>query len=278
MLTGTWSLDHAGPLTRSVRDAALVLNALAGFDPEDPDSSGVPSTDFTASLGSPIRGLRLGVPTAYIADDVEPEVLGAFWEAIALLEAAGAVRQDVDLPSGRYASVVSSIIANAEVGAAHRGWFYERPQDYGEDALYMVATGLCLTAEEYLTAQRVRRRLGWEVDTLFRQIDVLVAPTNRTPATPIAGGPAALSDRPNEVGYHLQVVNRLPSLLGLPAISVPCGFTALGLPVGVQVIGRRFDEDTVLRVASLYEASTDWRRRRPPLTLPGQAAAPEYGT
>jgi aspartyl-tRNA(Asn)/glutamyl-tRNA(Gln) amidotransferase subunit A len=248
-----------------VRDAALVLNAIAGHDPKDPASCTAAWADFTTGLEGPIAGLRLGVPSAYVCEDLDSDVRRAFWEAVVLLEKAGAVRKDVDLPSGRYASVVSNAIAYAEVATIHRCWFRSRPQDYGDDALSSIATGMCLTAEEYLTAQRMRRAISREVDSLFQRVDVIVAPTNGIPATLIVEGSAALNDRPNEVGYHPQIMNRLPSLLGLPAISVPCGFNSAGLPIGLQVVGRVFDESTVLRVAYAYEVAADWRRCRPPL-------------
>ena len=182
MLAGAWSLDHAGTLTRSVRDAALVLNAIAGHDPKDPTSSTTSWTDFTAGLEGPIAGLRVGVPNAYVFEDLDPEVQSAFWQAVVLLEQAGAVRKDVDLPSGKYTSVVSNTIAFAEVAAIHRYWFRNRPQDYGDDALSSIATGMCLTAEEYLAAQRVRRSIASEANALFQRVDAIVAPTG-TPAS-----------------------------------------------------------------------------------------------
>jgi aspartyl-tRNA(Asn)/glutamyl-tRNA(Gln) amidotransferase subunit A len=207
----------------------------------------------------------MGVPVAYVSEGVSSEAQGAFWQAVTVLERLGMQRVDLELPAAQYAAVTSSAISLAEVGSIHHRWFLSRPDDYGEDARAVLSVALCLSADDYLKAQRARRVIVNETVMALRQVDVLVTPTIGSGAPPIAKGNAGLGDRPYEVGRHYHVLNRLLSLAGLPAITLPCGFTATGLPLGIQVAGKALDELTVLRVAHAYEAHTSWRNRRPPL-------------
>ncbi|HLG50428.1 MAG TPA: amidase [Chloroflexota bacterium] len=264
MLPAAWSLDHAGPLTRSVSDAALVLSAIAGPDPRDPATATRPVPDFSADLAGGIRGLRIGLPIHHYAGSLDPAVELAIEQAVKVFSALGAVVREISLPRARYAGIASSVIMSAEVTAAHERWLRERPADYGSDVRERIEAGLAISAGDYLRAQRLRRWIAEEMAEVLHTVDVLVCPTTPQVATPIAGGVAALHDPPPTVAEGPFNLLRLFALIGTPAISVPCGFSDDGLPVGLTVAGRAFDEATVLRVAWAYEQATGWGKQRPP--------------
>lgn len=263
MLPAAWSLDHAGPLSRSVDDAAIVLNALAGRDALDPASSDQPVPDFTTALGQPIRGLRVGLPRHHFAGQCEPAVEAAFDRAMDVLRTLGATLVEVTLPRVKYAGIASSVIMSSEVGAAHARWIAERSADYGEDIRARIEGGLVLSAVDYSRAQRLRRWIAEEVAGALRQVGLLACPTTPQVATPIEGGAAALNDPGPTIADGPFNLLRLFALIGTPAISIPCGFAPDGLPVGLTLAGRAYDELTVLRAASAYERATDWRKTRP---------------
>src|SRR5262249_12980085 len=246
MLPAAWSLDHAGPLTRSVYDAAVVLNAIAGHDPRDPASSRQPAPDFALAVGRDVKGLRVGIPRQHVGDSVEPAVGAAFETAVKVLESLGATIVDVAMPRARYATVVSSTTMYAEVTAAHARWIRERPGDYGEEVRTRVQLGYVVTAVDYARAQRMRRWIADEYAAVLRQVDALVCPTSPQVATPIADGLPALKDPGFVVFDGAYNLLRLFALIGVPAISVPCGFAPDGLPVGLSIAGRAFDEQMVL--------------------------------
>lgn len=259
----SWSLDHLGPLTRSVADAAVVFEATAGRDPRDAATTARALPDLQAALGQGVRGLRLGVPRAYLDEGVHHTVLAAFVDMVAALTERGAQMVDVTLPTVQYTAITSTTLMLAECGTYHRPWLRTRAADYGVDVRERLQVGACLGAAEYLMAQRARRAIARDVRTAFERIDALVAPAAMTPATPIAEGAAALGDAFYGVGHHAFNLVRLPSLLGLPAIAVPCGATPEGLPLGLQVIGRAFDEATPLRIAHAVEQAQGPRPRPP---------------
>jgi aspartyl-tRNA(Asn)/glutamyl-tRNA(Gln) amidotransferase subunit A len=259
----SWSLDHAGPMAKTVEDAALLLQAIAGYDAKDPGSAPQPIPNYAAALSGDVRGLRLGIPQEYFFEMLDPEVEGAVHQAIEVMRGLGAAVHQVSWPSLRYATLAALIIVLAEASAFHDTWIRTRPQDYQPDVALRLKWGLLLPASAYLKAQRLRALMCREVAQLWRQVDILV-----TPATMMA------APRPGET--HVRIGNRQMStreallrpmrpfnLTGLPAMSVPCGFTSTGLPIGLQIAGKPFDETTVLRVAHAYEQHTDWHRRRP---------------
>lgn len=258
ILPGAWSLDHAGPLVRSVRDAALVLEVLAGHDPKDVSSQRVPKSDYTSELDKELAGLRIGIPDEYLEMEVDDEILVSFEKAVVLLEHLGARRVNISLPSAQYAALVSTTIAYCENAAYYAPLFLAHLEDLEEDTRRRFVVASSLTATDYLNAQRARRAIGNEVDRIFREIDLIVSPTTATPATLVAEGAEPLHDHPVEIGYHLQAIRRLFSLLGLPVVSIPCGYTGNGLPMGLQIGGRHLEEATVLRGAFAYERETDW--------------------
>jgi aspartyl-tRNA(Asn)/glutamyl-tRNA(Gln) amidotransferase subunit A len=263
MLPAAWSLDHAGPLTRSVEDAAIVLYAIAGHDPRDPASSRREAPDFAFELGRDIRGLRVGLPRHHYETTVDEPVGQAFEVAVATLKSLGAIPVEIRLPSVAYATVTSTTIMSTEVTASHARWIRERPEDYGEDTRGRIRTGFLVSAVDYARGQRMRRWIAEEVASALRTVDVLASPTTPQVATPIDGGLAALKDQGFEVKDGLYNLLRLYALIGIPAIAIPCGFSPDGLPISLSIAGRAYDEATVLRVAHAYERATDWSKRRP---------------
>jgi aspartyl-tRNA(Asn)/glutamyl-tRNA(Gln) amidotransferase subunit A len=260
-----WSLDHVGPMAKTVEDVALLLQSMAGYDVKDPTSAQRPVPDYVAALSGDVRGLRLGIPQEYFFDMLDPEVEHAVRQAVEVMQGSGASVHEVSWPSLRYATLAALIIVLAEASAFHDSWIRTRSQDYHPDVALRLKWGLLLPASAYLKAQRLRTLMCRDVAQLWRQVDVLV-----TPATMMA------APRPGEMQIRLnhrqmstrEAILRLMrpfNLTGLPAISVPCGFTTTGLPIGLQIAGKPFDEATVLRLAHAYEQATDWHRRRPPI-------------
>lgn len=260
-----WSLDHVGPITRTVGDAALLLNAMAGWEPSDPTTSRAAVPDFREGLEAGVRGLRLGVPRGYFFEGLQPDVEAAVEAALDVLRGLGASLREVDWPTARYSNSATWTIILAEASAYHRAWIRSRPEDYDAAVRTNLEQGQFLPAAEYVQAQRVRSVMLRQVAALLEEVDVLVTPT--LPITPPKIGQAQV-----EVGGKIKEVNpvfiRLTdpfNLTGYPAISVPCGFGKDGLPIGLQVAARPFAEQTALRVARAYESCTEWQARRPPL-------------
>jgi aspartyl-tRNA(Asn)/glutamyl-tRNA(Gln) amidotransferase subunit A len=254
------SLDHAGPLTRTVEDAALVLQAIAGHDPNDPTSEDKPVPDYSASLTGDVRGLRIGVPDKDVLSGLEKDVEASFQAALATLESLGASLVDVRIPTLQQADAIWLAVAAPEAAAFHRRNLEQRPQDFSEQVRLRLQLGLQLRAVDYLRGLEGQRQLRAEVEEQYAKIDVLATPTTAFTASKIED---ELSASGREI--HLHRFTCPFNLTGQPAISLPCGFDSQGLPVGLQIVGRPFDEETVLRVAHAYEQATDWHRRRPPL-------------
>jgi aspartyl-tRNA(Asn)/glutamyl-tRNA(Gln) amidotransferase subunit A len=258
-----WSLDHAGPMAKTVEDAALLLQAMAGYDAKDPGSAQQPVPDYAAALSGDIRGLRLGIPREYFFDMLDPEVEGAVRQAIETLRGLGASVHDVSWPSLRYATLTALILVLAEASAFHEQWVRTRPQDYDPDIALRLKWGLLLPASAYLKAQRLRALMCRDVAQLWRQVDVLVTPATMTVAPYPGELQLRIGNRQMSTREALLRLMRPFNLTGLPAMSVPCGFSAIGLPMALQIAGKPFDEVTVLRVAYAYEQQTDWHRRQP---------------
>jgi aspartyl-tRNA(Asn)/glutamyl-tRNA(Gln) amidotransferase subunit A len=257
VVTLSWTLDHTGPMARSIEDCALMLQALAGHDPADPASSREPVPDYTASLRAGIRGLKVGVPRAYFFDGVTPEVGAAFEAAMATLARLGAEVRDVGIPDIGAAPAFMAIML-AEAFAYHARDLRERPELYGEVLREKLMAGALFTADEYVQAQRLRSRLREGMHRALEEVDLLATPT----ATSTAPSFAAVHD-PN---FPFARSNMAPfNMSGLPALALPCGFAGSGLPISLQLAGRPFDEVTVLRAGYAYEQATDWHLRRPGL-------------
>jgi aspartyl-tRNA(Asn)/glutamyl-tRNA(Gln) amidotransferase subunit A len=257
VLTLSWTLDHTGPMARTVEDCAYLLQAMAGHDAADPASSRVPVDDYLAPLGRDIRGVKIGVPRAYFFDGIDPEVAQAFEGALTTLRGLGAEVRDVTIPS-LHTTPAFLLILMAEAFAYHARDICEHPELYGDVLRERILTGALVTAAEYTQAQRLRAQLGREMAEVLRDVDVLATPTTPAPATPFT-----LAQDP-EFGFPRS--NMPPfNLTGLPTLALPCGFTSSGLPLSLQLAGRPFEEGMVLQVGHAYEQATLWHTRRPPV-------------
>ncbi|MGH7265899.1 MAG: amidase [Candidatus Rokuibacteriota bacterium] len=260
----SWSLDHLGPMARTVRDVGLLLGVIAGHDPRDATSSRRPLPAI--DLDRPITGLRVGVPERYYWDRLDPEVGDAARAAIGVLDGLGAHVDGVSIPDPQLAVDVGNVLARCESAAVHARMLREQPHALQPAVRARLEVGLHIRAHDYLQAARLRARLARAfVRDVLAGIDVLVVPTIPEPPPALAAVKAGSID---EVVRRMGRFSRLTrpwNTLGLPVLSVPCGFSAAGLPVGVQVVGRPFDEPTVLRVGHAYEQAAGWWRRRPPL-------------
>jgi aspartyl-tRNA(Asn)/glutamyl-tRNA(Gln) amidotransferase subunit A len=262
----SWSLDHVGPLTRSVRDAALSLAVLAGYDVRDPGSINAPVPDYLQGLDGGVKGVRLGVPRNFYFDRIEPETERLVRDAIAELERQGAVLVEVDLPLADLYMAVEFGICMPEASAYHQEMLRAKATKYNDDVRTSLEIGEMIAATDYIKALRVRQRIkeGWR--DAFQSIDALVAPS--VPAVAVAAGQKSFTwaDGTEEALINAYVRLSAPgNITGLPAISVPCGFTNAGLPAGLQILGKPFAEPMVLRVAEAYERSTAWHERHPAL-------------
>src|SRR5207249_1540481 len=257
VLTLSWTLDHTGPMARTVEDCAYLLRATAGHDPADPASSREPVPDYVAPLGRGVRGLRVGVPREYFFEGIDPEVEKGFEQALATLRQLGASVQDVQIPSIQAAGAYTAILL-AEAFAYHEHDLREHPERFGEILRERMLAGALITASEYVQAQRLRARLKADMAAVLRTVDVLATPTSPKPA------PTFATVYDPEYGFPRGNTGPF-NMTGLPALAVPCGFTASGLPISIQITGRPFDETTVLRVGHTYEQATDWHKRHPAL-------------
>jgi aspartyl-tRNA(Asn)/glutamyl-tRNA(Gln) amidotransferase subunit A len=259
------SLDHVGALTRDARDAALMIWAIGGADPRDAASARLPVPDYTKALGASIKGIRAGFLRGFFAEDILDEIAAAVAGAAVQLRELGAQVEDVTLPLMKHMPAASIAIMTAESYAVHRRMIRERPMDYGADVRLRVLMGAMVSASLYLKAQRFRRLLCEQTAEAMKRFDVLIAPTTAITATPIDQEVVRVGTKELVVAASLSRLTRPANMTGLPAISIPCGFSRAGLPIGFQIIGRPFDEATVLRVADAYQVATDWHRRRPAL-------------
>src|SRR3954469_9538653 len=261
----SWSMDHAGPLTRTIDDAALVLNAIAGYDPNDLTSANVPVADFTPARGGSLRGLRLGVPRAYFYEPLDPEVGAAVETALRVLQDLGADLEEVSFPSGAQALDIYPFIQRPEVASFLERYIRTQPDDYGADVRPSVQLGSVVLATDYLRAQRLRTAMRQELDTILTRVDAIVTPSTRAPASPIGRPFTEVGGQPAS-GTLINTGNTVAfNLTGSPALSVPCGFSSEGLPLGLQVVGRAWEEATLLEIGAAYQQATSWHREHPRL-------------
>jgi len=260
-----WTMDHVGPMTRSVADCALMLQVLAGADRQDPTASRRPVPDYRRALGGRIKGVKIGVPQNHFFDLLDREVKEAVQKAIQVLEGLGVKVEPVSLPLMKHALGVSFVILAVEALAYHERYLRTRPQDYSPEIRQRLGQAQFVLGTHYVKAQRIRRLLCQEVEAVFRKVDALVTPTVPIPAPRIGEGFVTIEGTRQEARIALTSLTRPFNLTGHPVISVPCGFTTSGLPIGLQIVGRTFDEATLLKVAYAYELSTGWSKRRPPL-------------
>ena len=253
----SWSLDTVGPMTRTVHDAALILNAISGHDPRDPSSSDRPVEDYTSGLDKGIGGVRVGVPKEYFFDEVDPEVGDAVLQSAKVLEGLGASVEEVEIPVLEHALAIASTISITEAAEVHMHHLRHNAADMGPDVRSRLEAAALTPATDYIKAQRARSFFNQGIAEALEKFEVLLTPT-----LPIS------APRIDEVELQVDKLPRLTrpfNISGLPAISVPCGFTSSGMPIGLQLAGRAFDEATLLGVAHAYERATDWHTRRPPV-------------
>ncbi len=255
----SWSLDHVGPMTRTVEDAAIVLQAIAGRDADDASTVGEPVPDYMQMLRQGVQGLRIGIAKEFFFENLHPEVESAVRSAIGLLGEMGADLTEADVPLISEIPGGVTAIMLPEALAYHQKWMSERPDDYGDDVRYRLELGATFLAVHYVQAQRFREMAvaAWR-EEVFPKVDLIVTPTTPITARPIEEGDL-------QVTFNLIRFTNPLNFLGVPAISIPCGFTGEGLPVGLQLVGRWWDEASVLRAAYAYEQATDWHERRAPI-------------
>jgi aspartyl-tRNA(Asn)/glutamyl-tRNA(Gln) amidotransferase subunit A len=251
------SLDHVGPLATTVADAAIVLQAIAGYDRADATSADVPVADYVSACHESARSLRVGILRSYFCDDLDPEVAAAFEQAVAVVKTLVAELKDVrlDVPTDR-------TLQAAESYAYHAESVNKTPELYQPETLRRIRSGAAISAADYILRRRELDEARRGIRDAFAAVDLLIAPTMPMPAPKIddlLANPDVL--RPAEL--KLLRNTRPFNVWGLPAISVPCGFTTTGLPVGLQIAGPPWREDLVLRMASAYEEATAWHKRKP---------------
>jgi aspartyl-tRNA(Asn)/glutamyl-tRNA(Gln) amidotransferase subunit A len=261
----SWSMDHAGPMARSAADCAVLLQAMAGYDPADATTSVLPVPDYGAALTGELKGLRVGILRAFFLESATPEVRAAVETAARALEQAGARVDDVVLPHVEVVSAASSAIVASEALVYHAEWLRARPSDYQADVRQRLRLGAFVSGPDYVRAQQARVLVRRAVDDALAARDVLLAPATPIPAPAVGETATTIGEGRVDVRAALIRLTRPFNCSGHPACAVPCGFTTAGLPLGMQFVGRPFDEATVLRAADGYQRLTDWHRRRPAL-------------
>lgn len=248
-----WSLDHCGPLARSVDDAAIALQVLAGFDPQDPNSANVPVSDYRANLDKGVQGLKIGVPKKLFQGHplLNADCGKAIDNTIEQLRQAGALVEEIDFPAGELFLACGRVINTAEMYTIHAPDLRKRPLDYGELTLPRLALGATVSAEDYINAQRVRRRLSEEVERIFEKFDVILTAVTLDTAPKFNPTPHFRSWPVQTYAFNVT---------GHPAISVPVGLAQNGLPMAVQVVGKYFDEAGILQVARAIEKLSGWEQ------------------
>jgi aspartyl-tRNA(Asn)/glutamyl-tRNA(Gln) amidotransferase subunit A len=259
----SWSLDHVGPMTRTVTDAALMLQVIAGHDRHDPTTRTAIVPDYTASLAGDIEGARLGIPQEFYFEQLDAEVGDSVRAAVQTLERAGARVEEVSLPLSKYAAAAGRIISLTESAEIHEKFLRTRLADYSPDVRAGFLVGQLVLGKHYMKAQRLRSLIRQEMAAVLRRVDALVTPTVPIAAPRIGQTAVEIGPERMETMWALSRLTRPANLTGFPAISVPCGFTQGGLPIGLQLTGRPFAEATLLQIAHAYEQETTWHQRRP---------------
>lgn len=258
----SWSLDHAGPMARTVEDCAIALSILAGHDPKDPSSSAKPVPDYRASLTTEIHGLRVGVPKEYFEAPIDPQVRAVTERAIGVLKELGAEIKEVSWPMYHQSGVVSTPIISAEAAALHRDLLIRRGREYDPIVRFRFEAGLFISSSDYLRALRARAVYNQQTADLFREVDLLAGPMEPVIAPPIGDREIVINGTPIDVMTALLQYSRPFNITGFPALTVPCGLVE-GLPLGLQLVGRPFEEIAILNAGYAYQQATTWHQIRP---------------
>src|ERR1700738_3388017 len=262
------SLDTVGPLARTALDCALLLGLMAGADANDPTAVSSPIPDYMAATREPIRGLKIGVPAAFYVDDLDPEVARILDETLAVLKKEGANVVQVELPDQRQLTAACQLVLATEAAAFHKRWLIERPQDYGPQVLMRLQNGLAIPGVLYLEAMRWRGPALAAHLAAVAGVDAVLAPVAPVAAPTIAESDVGNSPDAESVIQRLTRFTRPINYLGLPSLSIPSGFTRGGLPVGMQLIGRSFDEAMLLRIAAAFQRAPDYHDGVPEQACP----------
>ena len=259
----SWSLDTVGPLAQTVEDCALLTGLMAGADPEDPTASDLPVPDYMAATREPIKGLRIGVPAAYYVDGLDADVARVLDETLAVLRKEGAEIVKVELPDQRQLSAACQIVLATEAASLHKRWMIERPQDYSPQVLMRLQNALAIPAVTYLEAMRWRGPALAAYLAAVEGTDAVIAPATPMPAPTIAESDVGNNHDAEAVIQRITRFTRPINYLGVPSLAVPAGFSKSGLPVGMQIIGRSFDEAMLIRIGAAFQRATDYHRRVP---------------
>jgi amidase len=255
------TLDCVGPMGRRVGDLAAMLAVLAGPDPADPTAARRPVPDYLAALSEGIAGIRIGVDEAYITNDTMPEMAAAILAATAVLAQRGATIRPVRVPDIRPATDAALTILSAECARAHEAWYPTRAAEYGPHLRELIDDGRALTALDYAAAQATREAFRGQLAECFEEIDLLLCPPMFSHAAPAA----VMNDMPGGLRAFAQILRFTApyNLAGTPTLTLCCGFASDGLPLALQLVGRPFEEELLLRAGHAYESATEWHRRHP---------------
>jgi len=257
----SWSLDHVGPITATLSDAAVILQAIAGFDARDINSADIPVADYVGAVGGRAKALRIGVPRAYFFEGLDAEIESAVNQGLSLLTTLGADIREVAL-----AVLADRTVQSAESYAYHAEYVGRSPELYQAETLRRIRTGADINATDYIHHRRELDKARREIGKVFENVDVFITPTAPVPPPTIV----SLKENPDQLRSTeiLLLRNTRPvNVWGLPAISVPCGLTRGGLPIGLQIVGPHWGESLILQLALGYEQATDWHKRRPELSI-----------
>jgi aspartyl-tRNA(Asn)/glutamyl-tRNA(Gln) amidotransferase subunit A len=256
----SFTLDHVGPMTRTVADNALLLDAIAGHDPADPGSAATNAQHFGRMLDRGVRDLRVGFVRHFHELDkpAHPEVTAAVEDAARVLQAEGAEVRPITLPSLNEFAAVNRVILCSEAWSIHAPWLRSRPEDYGQLSRQRLMPGAFMNAGDYVGAQRRRLQMIATIEEAFRDFDVLLCASSMDPASRIEDALETARTYPRQARTPFNVT-------GHPALAMMAGLSSNGLPLSVQFVGRYFDDAMVLRVAAAYERGTEWHRKRPPI-------------
>ncbi len=262
-----WSMDTVGPMARSVEDCAIMFGPVAGHDPKDPGSATVPVGDYLTDLRRGVEGVRIGIVSDYFFHHLQPAVHDAVKEALSVFESLGASIVEVEMENIQGNISAQLTVEACEPSTYHQRWLRERPEDYSDDVRLLLEIGEMHLATHYIQAQRYRSLLKREFMEAFKDVNVFICPTLPFTATPVGEMSVVIEEGGEEedmLGAIMQFTG-VPSLTGLPALAVPCGFDDEGLSVGMQIIGRPFDEATLFRTGAAYQGATDFHTRAPEL-------------
>jgi aspartyl-tRNA(Asn)/glutamyl-tRNA(Gln) amidotransferase subunit A len=269
MLASTWSMDAAGPISRTVRDCAISLQAIAGYDPNDSYTRDAPVPNYLDGLETGIQGLRVGVLSDRVnADGVEPDVRDAVTAAVAQLGELGAEAEEVSIPLMAESAAISTTLIYVDATAVHRQGLADHPEKYDHNNRVRLLTGALIPAQAHQKASRLRHIIRQHILDALERVDILILPTSSVQATPFPTEAGMAKNGKEEFLNMLggrRTYTTPSNLAGVPGLSINCGFTSDGLPVGLQMVGRPYDESTLFRAAYAYEQATDWHTRRPPV-------------